>query len=136
MTLAPPFISALTAGILIAVQIALMLRVVLVRRRVRQSLGDGGNQELLLAIRRHGNFAENAAIFVVGFTLLELAGGDRMVLAIMCAAFVAGRISHLIGLSQQKTLNRFRVAGVVLTAIVGLALGARLMLYAVPHLLA
>jgi uncharacterized membrane protein YecN with MAPEG domain len=134
MTFAPPLISAATAGILILMQTALMMTVVAARRRNRQSIGDGGHHELLLAIRRHGNFAENAAIFLAGFTLLELAGGGRIGLAIMCAAFVLGRVSHAVGLSMPKTVNRFRVGGVVLTAIVGVTLGARLLLVAASQL--
>jgi uncharacterized protein len=135
MTLTPPLVSALTAGILIIMQVALMFGVIMVRRRARQSIGDGGNQELLAAIRRHGNFAENAAIFIAGFTLLELLGVDRTSIALLCAVFVAGRTIHAIGLSLPKTANRYRFAGVALTAVVGLALGARLVLYALPHLL-
>jgi uncharacterized protein len=134
MTFTPPLISACTAGILILMQTALMMTVVAARRRNRQSIGDGGHHELLLAIRRHGNFSENAAIFVAGFALLELAGGGRIGLAVLCAAFVLGRISHAIGLSMTKTVNRFRVGGIVLTAIVGVTLGARLLLVAVSQL--
>jgi len=134
MTPALPVVSAFTAGILIVMQIALMLGVIFARRRARQSIGDGGHQDLLLAIRRHGNFAENAAIFIVGFALLELAGGDRNAIAIMCALFVVGRICHAIGLSMEKTLNRLRFTGVILTTLVGLALGGRLVMTALSHL--
>jgi hypothetical protein len=111
-----------------------MTTVVRARRRNRQSLGDGGHHDLLLAVRRHGNFAENAALFLAGFTLLELAGGGRIGLAVLCAAFVLGRISHAIGLSMPKTVNRFRVGGVALTAFVGLTLGVRLLLLALSQL--
>ncbi len=78
MTFTPPLISAATAGFLIIMQTVLMMTVVTARRRNRQSLGDGGHHDLLVAVRRHGNFAENAALFLVGFTLLELAGGGRI----------------------------------------------------------
>lgn len=134
MTFNPPIVSALTAGILIILQVALMLSVVAARRRNRQSLGDGGHQDLLVAIRRHGNFAENAALFVAGFALLELVGGGGTGLAIMCAAFVLGRVSHAIGLSMKNTVNRFRVGGIALTAFVGITLGVRLVLVAISHL--
>jgi uncharacterized protein len=134
MTFTPPLISAATAGILIIMQTILMMTVVAARRRNRQSLGDGGHQDLLLAVRRHGNFAENAALFLAGFTLLELTGGGRIALAVLCAAFVLGRISHAIGLSLPQTVNRFRVAGVLLTAIVGTALGVRLLLLGLSQL--
>jgi uncharacterized membrane protein YecN with MAPEG domain len=134
MPLTPPTLSALTAGVLVILQMALMLTVVLARRRNRQSIGDGGNPELLAAIRRHGNFAENAAIFVAGFTLLEVLGGNRTVIATMCAAFVVGRISHVVGLSMKKTLNPNRIAGVVITASVGFALGIGLIRIALSNL--
>jgi hypothetical protein len=83
MPLAPPIVSALTAGVLVLMQMALMLSVVLARRRNRQSIGDGGKPKLLAAIRRHGNFAENAAVFIAGFALLEVLGGNRTVIATM-----------------------------------------------------
>jgi uncharacterized membrane protein YecN with MAPEG domain len=134
MTFEPPLVSALTAGILIIIQVVLMLSVVVARRRNRQSLGDGGHQDLLVAIRRHGNFAENAALFVAGFALLELVGGGGTGLAIMCAAFVLGRVSHAIGLSMKNTVNRFRVGGIALTAFVGITLGVRLVMVAISHL--
>ncbi len=135
MPLAPPYVSAITAAILILMQMALLYSVVRTRRRVRQSLGDGGKQEMLLAIRRHGNLAENAALFVAGFALLELLGAGHLWVAILCAVLVLARISHVIGLSMpDKTVNRLRVAGTAGTTLVGVALAARLLLAAIPYL--
>ena len=134
MSLTPPILSALIAGTLIILQMGLMLSVVLARRRKLQSIGDGGNPELLAAIRRHGNFAENAAIFVAGFALLEVLGGNRTLIMTMCAAFVVGRVSHVIGLSMKNTLNAFRIAGVTITVFVGVALGAGLIRIALSNL--
>jgi uncharacterized membrane protein YecN with MAPEG domain len=135
MTFAPPYVSALTAGLLIIMQMALLYAVVVQRRRNRQSLGDGGHQALLRAIRRHGNLAENAGIFVAGFALLELTGGGGAGHAILCAAFVLGRVGHVIGLSMKNTVNPLRVGGTVVTTLVGVGLGVRLVLAAVGHLL-
>jgi len=89
---------------------------------------------MLLAIRRHGNFAENAALFIAGFTLLELADGHGPALEIMCAVFVLARISHAIGLSMPTTVNRFRLAGIVATVAVGMVLGVRLIRTGLPLL--
>jgi uncharacterized membrane protein YecN with MAPEG domain len=111
-----------------------MLTVVLARRRNRQSLGDGGNPDMLQAIRRHGNFAENAALFIAGFALLELTDGNRPALEIMCAIFVLARISHAIGLSLPKTVNAFRLVGIVATIAVGMVLGVRLIRIGLPLL--
>ena len=134
MPFTPPAVSALTGGILIIMQMALMLAVVLARRRNRQSLGDGGSPDMLLAIRRHGNFAENAALFIAGFALLEVMDGSRPALEIMCAIFVLGRISHAIGLSMPKTVNRFRIVGIAATIGGGVVLGVRLIRVALPLL--
>jgi uncharacterized membrane protein YecN with MAPEG domain len=134
MSFTPPIVAAFTAGLIILMQMALALSVVLARRSARQSIGDGGNQQLLLAIRRHGNFAENAAIFIACSTLLEIMGGGGFGLMILCAGFVLGRIGHLIGLSMKRTVNAFRIAGITLTIAVGVALGVRLIMAALPHL--
>ena len=134
MTFTPPYVSAFTAGILIVMQMALLYAVTVVRRRDRQSLGDGGHHDLLLAVRRHGNLAENAGLFVAGLALLELVGGGGIGHVILCAAFVLGRISHAIGLSMKNTVNPLRIGGTAVTVFVGLALGGRLMLAAAAHL--
>jgi uncharacterized protein len=134
MLVLPVTVSAVTAGILIIIQMVLMVRVGSARQRNRQSLGDGGKDELLRAVRRHGNLAENAAIFIAGFTLLEIGGGNHTTLVVMCSAFVLARISHLIGLSMKNTVNPFRLVGVVVTAFVGIALGVQLIALAAPHL--
>jgi hypothetical protein len=134
MPFTPPLVSAVTAGVLIIMQMALMVAVILARRRNRQSLGDGDKPGMLAAIRRHGNFAENAAIFIAGFALLELAGGNQTSLEIMCAVFVLARISHAIGLSMPRTVNYFRVAGIGATVAVGIGLGVSLIRLGLPLL--
>ena len=133
MTTNLPVVSMLFAGVLIVAQVALMLTVVIARRRARQSLGDGGHKELETAIRRHGNLAENAAIFVVCAALLEYGGTGRSALAVLCVLFVIGRIAHVIGLSLPRNVNVLRTAGVFLTAFVGISLGVRLVLLAFAH---
>jgi uncharacterized membrane protein YecN with MAPEG domain len=131
-TLTVPAVSALTAGVLIVLQMALLLTVVLSRLTNRQSLGDGGNAGMLRAIRRHGNLAENAAIFVVCAALLEMLGGNRLLLEILCAAFVLGRLSHAIGLSLGRTVNIFRFVGTVATVAAGIAVGIQLIAISLP----
>jgi hypothetical protein len=106
MMLAAPIVTALTAGVLILMQMALLFSVVRLRRSAGQSLGDGGDQDLQLAIRRHGNFAENAGIFIACFALLEMLGGGGPVFMVLCAGFVLGRLSHIIGLSMRRTVTR------------------------------
>jgi uncharacterized membrane protein YecN with MAPEG domain len=134
ITLTPPIVTAATAGVLILLQSALSFAVTLVRRRVKQSLGDGGNPELLAAVRRHGNLAENAALFIAGLGLLEMLGGARLFVESLAGLFILARISHAIGLSMKPPLNPLRIAGVIVTIGVGVTLGWRLLTLAVPLL--
>jgi uncharacterized membrane protein YecN with MAPEG domain len=133
-SLVAPIVSAVTAGVLIIIQMLLLLTVALLRRRNKQSLGDGGNADLLRATRRHGNFAENAAIFVVALALFELLGGGTRMAEIYAGIFILGRLAHAVGLSMKNTSNVPRVLGIVLTVGVGVVLGARLIMLGLPLL--
>ena len=130
-----PVVSAVTAGILIIIQMVLVLFVSFVRRRDKQSLGDGGNADLLRAARRHGNFAENAAIFVVALALFELIGGGRQMTEIYAGIFILGRLAHAVGLSMKNTSNLLRVLGTVITIGVCVVVGVRLVMMGLPLLL-
>jgi uncharacterized protein len=134
MTVIPPVISAFTAGILILLQTALVFAAVNQRRQHGPSLGESPDINVTRAVRRHGNLAENAAIFIACVALLEMLGGGRLWVEALCAAFVIARLLHAFGLSLKNTVNSFRVVGVVLTVAVGIALGGRLILVAAPYL--
>lgn len=133
-SLSAPVVSAVTAGILIIVQMALLLTVVFIRRRDKQSPGDGGNADLLRATRRHGNFAENAAIFVIALALFEMISGERLVAEIYAGIFIVGRLAHAVGLSMKNTANLPRVLGIVATVGVCVVLGVRLVMLGLPPL--
>jgi uncharacterized membrane protein YecN with MAPEG domain len=132
-TVTMPVISAMTAGILIVGQMGLMLSVALTRMRTRKSLGEG-DDALLRRVRRHGNYAENAAIFVVSLALLEMIGADRSFVIGLAALFVAGRVLHAIGLSLVKTTNIWRIAGVIATVASALGVGVRLVTLGIGQL--
>lgn len=132
--LSAPVVSAITAGVLIIIQMALILTVVVARRRGKQSLGDGGDANVLRATRRHGNFAENAAIFVVALALFEMLGGERLTAEIYAGIFIFGRLAHAVGLSMQNTRNLPRVLGILATVGVGVVLGVRLVMLGLPLL--
>ncbi len=133
-SLSAPLVSAATAGVLIIIQMALVLTVALVRRRDKQSLGDGGNADLLRATRRHGNFAENAAIFVIALALFEMISAERRTAEIYAGIFILGRLAHAVGLSMENTSNLPRVLGIVATVGVCVVLGVRLVMLGLPLL--
>jgi uncharacterized protein len=131
MTFTPPLISALTAGVLILLQSALVFAAANQRRLHGPSVGESTDLNVTRAVRRHGNLAENAAIFIASVTLLEILGGGRLWVEILCATFVAARLLHAFGLTLKNTVNPFRVVGIILTVFVGLTLGGRLIVVAV-----
>ncbi len=60
---------ALYAGLNIALLVLLAIRVVGRRRSAQVSVGDGGDEDLALRIRTHGNAAEYVPAFLVGLFL-------------------------------------------------------------------
>ena len=132
-TVALPVVSAIAAGVLIVGQMGLMLTTALRRRATRQALGDG-DAAMQRTIRRHGNYAENVAIFVASLTLLEMLGAVRPFVIGLATLFILGRVLHAIGLSQENTVNAWRVTGVFATIGAGVALGVRLVMLGIGHL--
>lgn len=122
-----PRVTAITAGLLLAMQMLLAVSVSRARGAYARPLGDGGHDPLSRAIRRHGNLAENAGLFVCGFLLLEWSRRAPLALMLLCAAFVALRGFHAIGLSRADTNNAWRLIGGGGTYLVGLALGGMLL---------
>lgn len=79
--------------------LALALRVSLLRFRHRIALGDGGNHELIRAIRAHANTIEFVPIFALLSLCYELYAGAGWVLTTLVALFLFARVSFAIGLS-------------------------------------
>jgi|SRR5580704_11436104 uncharacterized membrane protein YecN with MAPEG domain len=132
-SVALPVISAITAGVLIIGQAGLLVAVAQRRRSSRQALGDG-DATLQRLVRRHGNFAENAAIFVASLALLEMMGAARPFVIGLAALFIVGRLLHAIGLSRPNTVNAWRIAGVFATVTIAVVMGVRLVTLGVAHL--
>lgn len=121
-----PATTALTAGALTLLQITLAFLVSGARGRFATWIGAGGNPVLERLQRRHANLAENAALFLAGFLILDMSASAPHALPLLCAAFIAARLCHAIGLSFSNTGNLFRLAGGVGTYLIGFVLGAML----------
>lgn len=87
---------AALCGLLI---LTLALRVSLLRNRYRVALGDGGNDELMRAIRAHANTVEFVPIFLVLSLCLELYAGASTTLMVLVGLFLFARVSFAIGMS-------------------------------------
>lgn len=117
-----PSITAMTARALLILQMLLGFLTSGARGAAGEWIG-AGNDTVLRAMRRHGNLAENSAIFVAGFLLLELSRWNPHLLAWLCAGFVALRVVHAIGLSFANTGNALRLLAGVGTYLLGFGLG-------------
>ena len=94
-----PIIAAVAGALLVILQAILMILVGAHRLRNRISLGTGDDPVLERKIRRHGNLAENAALFIVILALAEMTVVPNDVVAIIAVIFVVGRVLHAIALS-------------------------------------
>ncbi len=92
------------------------------------SVGDGGNPELLLAMRRHANFVEYVPLLLVMFAALELGGASAGLLHGLGLALVVARICHAVGLKADSVQGALRGVGAGGTLLITLvAAGALVM---------
>ena len=93
----------------------LSIRIIRLRRSLKIGIGDSGNPIVLRAMRVHSNFAEYVPLCLVLLGFAELQGTLPIVVHILGAGLVLGRILHAYGVSQTEEDFRFRVAGMALT---------------------
>jgi len=122
-----PIITAYVAGIIGILQYALMLSVGTVRGQRALSFGDGGDEAFQKKIRRHGNLAENAALFIVLLALLELSGRYPTLVMIFGGLFVFARLSHAAALTGSWSGMPLRPIGALGTIISGVGTAGMLL---------
>ena len=108
-------ITALYAGILALILIALAINVTAHRVKLRVPLGDGGNAQMRRMIRLHGNAAEYIPLALLLMAIYELNGGAPMGLHIVGSALVAGRLLQTWGMWATDMTNIGRQIGQSLT---------------------
>lgn len=124
-------ITSATAALLALLLLFTAIQTVRQRLRAKVAFGDGGNQGIIAASRSHGNLAEHAPIVLIMLGLLENASANATILLVVAAAFVIGRIAHVIGLHQPSEPGKAplpRQIGVVVTWLVILVLSVLLLL--------
>ena len=108
-------ITALYAGILALIVIALAINVTAHRVKLRVPLGDGGNAQMRRMIRLHGNAAEYIPLALALMLIYELNAGSHMALHIVGIALIAGRIIQTWGMWATDMTNIGRQIGQSLT---------------------
>jgi uncharacterized membrane protein YecN with MAPEG domain len=121
----------LYAAVLALIFIALSVRTLRMRRRLRIAVGDGGDAGMLRAMRVHANFAEYVPLSVLLIGFVEATGASAGFVHALGTSVVAGRVLHAFGVSQVRETYAFRVLGMALTlTAIGVA-AIRLLLHAV-----
>jgi uncharacterized membrane protein YecN with MAPEG domain len=120
-TIKMPITTALYAGLLGLVALSVAFAAARLRGQLKVSVGDGGNPQLLCAMRRHANFAEWVPLALILIALLELNGVPSRAIHCLGAALVVSRVCHAIGIraDSMKSLPRFIGAtGTVLVTVI------------------
>jgi uncharacterized membrane protein YecN with MAPEG domain len=116
-------ITALYAGLLGLLLLALAINVVRGRAAFKVDFGDGGNPALLQRQRVHGNAVEYVPIGLVLLLLLELNGASAPVLHALGATLFVARVLHAWGLSTTTGRSPGRLLGTIATWLVLLSSG-------------
>lgn len=128
-----PLTTAMAGAFLIILQQFLMMNTGMHRTKAKVGVGHSEDRDLERKVRRHGNLAENAALFLVILALVEGLTGGSAVVTSFAAIFVIARISHAIGFmslsgshadgSEFTPFVFFRMIGAMGTGLTGIALG-------------
>jgi uncharacterized protein len=89
-----PTIIVLYAGLFGLFAIYLSARAGIMRGRKGIDAGDGGDPEMLRAMRRHANFVEYVPLALILIGLLELNGVRALVIHGLGLTLIAGRLLH------------------------------------------
>lgn len=108
-------ITATYAALVALLYVAFSVYVSVVRGKTGVSTGDGGNPAMLVAIRRHGNFAEYGVLALLLMALAESAGAAPLWLHASGVLLIAGRLVHPFGVGEDGGVFAARVAGMSAT---------------------
>ena len=141
-----PTYAALLGGALLTLQVVLMLSVGMYRSAAKKGVGSDGDMKLERLVRRHGNLAENAAIFISVLALYELLFGQTLLALVTASVFFIARLLHICGFASASGSHLvdakgsgsifvlMRASGAGFTALASLVLGITLVIGVVAGL--
>lgn len=112
-----PTITLLYAGLLGLMNIGVAFPAGRLRGKTGVSVGDGGNADLLVAMRRHGNFSEFVPLALILIGLLEMNGVSATAIYTFGALLVVFRLCHAFGLKADSISDPLRGIGAGGTAL-------------------
>ena len=110
-------ITAFYTGLAGLLMVALALGVVKARVGKRVSLGDGGEQVVLVAIRKFGNYIEYVPYYIIIMAVMELQSIEALYIHIFGVNLILARLLHIMGLKPVKKVSSPRVIGTSLTLL-------------------
>jgi uncharacterized membrane protein YecN with MAPEG domain len=122
-------ITLTAAGAAALINIWLAMRCGRVRTSQKISIGDGGNEALVAAMRAQANFVENTPFVLVLLAVIELAWGSPLWLWIVSGVYLLGRVGH--GLGMTGTFKSGRLIGTLTTMLV--LVGLAIVAIAIPY---
>ena len=108
-------VTALYAGILSLIMVALAINVTMHRTKLRVPMGDGGNPIMLRMIRLHGNAVEYLPLALVLMAIYEINGGWHPALHAAGLALIVGRILQSWNMWSTEIAGFGRISGQALT---------------------
>ena len=113
-----PVITALYAGLLGLLATVISFQAGFARGRTGITIGDGGNEEMTIAMRRHANFVEFTPLALILIGLLEMNGVTGTAIHALGALLLVARASHAYGFQPANPTSVFRTIGAVGSTIV------------------
>jgi uncharacterized membrane protein YecN with MAPEG domain len=108
---------ALWSGLLVLLLVGLSLRTIVTRKRLRVSLGDGGDAHMTAVSRAFGNAAEYIPPLLIILLLMALLGFQPVWIHLLGGAMFVGRVLHAWGLGKKKQPSFGRMSGMILTQL-------------------
>lgn len=115
MPTAIPTVTLLFASLHALLLMALVVPIVLHRRRHRIAIGSGGDAVLVRRIRVQANFVEYVPLALLLLALLEIGGLEKLWVWVFGTVLLAGRVLHAVGLSGSAGTSSGRFYGTLLT---------------------
>ncbi len=115
-------ITSIYASLAALLIVRLSLSVIKLRRKNRVSIGDGGNEQLQLAIRTHANAVEYIPITLLLLLMLELNGAPAILIHVLGGTLLVGRILHSMGLPEKDFKKRVLGMQITIYLLIGLAI--------------
>lgn len=125
--------TAIYAGLCGILLLALSSRVVNARRTHKIGIGDGGNAELIRAIRVQANFTEYVPLILLLILIIEMNENSNVLIHSLGTALVASRLLHAMGLSRSSGITTARFVGTLGTWLVLAISSAILLMDALPR---